>query len=696
MMAIGPLAFDNDTILVAIRRYSPTAPANAPYTYVSASLDRRPCKGASSAQPYCAGGKCCAAPPAAFYAAVLEHQAGWRAVFEPGLEITLPYAERRQIDMAKGVMVSTSTVWIGDRPNYGTGVYWLGSPPVRSMMDTVGIPDSLPLTSLSLDNALLEWGLFDDALAKVGFYLDTFVYQNGTIDMGHWKDVWKDAGDGVYNCTYPDGLTDMGKLLQLYTDTVRFSRDTTWMTAHLGPALRIGRYLLRSRAAAVAAFPPGDPRHGLIYGPAEHDTCSMGMGPVAGGNGVPTFDGQYMLYYFSVSMWHWRGMVELGNLLLDYPAAAAAAGDPDSAKLAATLLAEAVRFKADIDDSLTAGSVRLPNGTLYFVPAAAVPAGTTVKPYPDMTSDVLASYSNFRYYAEQLSSGAMDAEFSEALMNFRENSGGTLSGMTRYTDHLDDMPAIGYAISSLAADRIDRFLLLLHGHTANYQGRGSFMSDEQQSLYQNTDAPAWRSTLGDLQASFCTPSQTLAASMTAMQFVSTDRDNATIWVARGAPSRWYAPAPAPAPAGSVTIGAKRAPSRWGTVNFTMAPQAASVAVTVAVDFVQPAGARVHPPTLMLKVRAATATDAIKSATVTGASTDCEIIEVRPDAEIVVVRPTAAAAKAMAVKECAISVLFAAKTPRGIVEQAATLPLVVDPDSAGLRYDGYVDAFGPLL
>ena len=42
----------------------------------------------------------------------------------------------------------------------------------------------------------------------MGFYFDTFIFENGTIDMGHWKDEWADAGDGRYNCTYPDGLTD--------------------------------------------------------------------------------------------------------------------------------------------------------------------------------------------------------------------------------------------------------------------------------------------------------------------------------------------------------------------------------------------------------------------------------------------------------------------------------------------------------
>ena len=56
-------------------------------------------------------------------------------------------AERRQVDMAKGVIVSGSTVYIGDAPNYGTGGnYWLSSPPARAMMDTQasrGIADSL-------------------------------------------------------------------------------------------------------------------------------------------------------------------------------------------------------------------------------------------------------------------------------------------------------------------------------------------------------------------------------------------------------------------------------------------------------------------------------------------------------------------------------------------------------------------------
>ena len=90
-----------------------------------------------------------------------------------------------------------------------------------------------------------------------------------------------------------------------------------------------------------------------------------------------------MLYYFSVSMWHWRGMVELGRLLNDYPTA-----DPADAIFAAKLLTEATAFKKDIDAALELSAVRTANGSLWFIPAAVVPAGTKPPPYNDMTYDV--------------------------------------------------------------------------------------------------------------------------------------------------------------------------------------------------------------------------------------------------------------------------------------------------------------------
>ena len=269
-----------------------------------------------------------------------------------------------------------------------------------------------------------------------------------------------------------------------------------------------------------------------------------------------------------------------------------------------------------------------------------------------------------------LSAGQLDPDTATALMDFREGHGGTLSGMTRYTDHLDDMPAIGYARSSLSADRIDRFLLLLYGHAANYQGRGSFFSTEQQSLYLDASNTRWRASLGEIQDSFCTPSQTLIASMTAMQLVDSERDNATVWIARGAPRRWYAgdaddgsAAVGGAAAPGVMFGATSAPSRWGVVTFSVGPQVQSTtAVTVSVDFSQPVGAVQHTPTLMVRIRDPTGTRSLASAVVSGAGAsaaaaaapDCEVVQVLPSKEIVAVRPIG---KATAMQHCTILATF---------------------------------------
>lgn len=285
----------------------------------------------------------------------------------------------------------------------------------------------------------------------------------------------------------------------------------------------------------------------------------------------------------------------------------------------------------------------------------------------------------------------MSDEVANALMDFRENNGGTLSGMTRYTDHLDDMPAIGYARSSLASDRIEKFLLLLYGHAANYQGRGSFLSNEQQSLYMDTQNTRWRASLGEIQASFCTPSQTLVSAMTAMQLVDSHRDHPTIWVARGAPRRWYAHTskagddtkiksgpnvnshdvniqgqPQFTIAGGegalggddILFGVTAAPSRWGTVSYAVHAQnesSGNTTVTLGVDFTHPPGALIHPPTLRVRVRDPSGTKKLVVAVAT--SPDCEVVGVDTPGELVEVRPTASAVNKRQIDQCDIVASF---------------------------------------
>ena len=104
---------------------------------------------------------------------------------------------------------------------------------------------------------------------------------------------------------------------------------------------------------------------------------------------------------------------------------------------------------------------------------------TFVSPCINLTRDAL---SNDRYWPELLSAEMLPTDVEAAVLSFREDRCGTLSGMSTFVDHLDDMPSEGFALGNLRQDNIPQFRLQLEGHMANYQSRGTFGTTEQFSL----------------------------------------------------------------------------------------------------------------------------------------------------------------------------------------------------------------------
>ena len=150
-----------------------------------------------------------------------------------------------------------------------------------------------------------------------------------------------------------------------------------------------------------------------------------------------------------------------------------------------------------------------------------------------------------------LSSEFWDKDVTMAMNAYREMHTATISGMTRYEDHLDDMPARGYARSSIVVGRRQSFLSLLFGHIANYHSRGSFNSPEQLSSYGDgikgrwTYSDSFRSYLhngtNEVDIDFCTPSTTLPAIMTRWMMVFEERDLDVVALLRLAPRRMFMP-----------------------------------------------------------------------------------------------------------------------------------------------------------
>ena len=100
---------------------------------------------------------------------------------------------------------------------------------------------------------------------------------------------------------------------------------------------------------------------------------------------------------------------------------------------------------------------------------------------PGGGSNQHTNYANFRIFSETLLAGVLDPEYELAIMNFREARRGTLAGMTRFRDVLDDMPILGYGKSSLRHDRLYSFHNTLAGHSMNYISRGTYSGAEQRA-----------------------------------------------------------------------------------------------------------------------------------------------------------------------------------------------------------------------
>jgi hypothetical protein len=111
-----------------------------------------------------------------------------------------------------------------------------------------------------------------------------------------------------------------------------------------------------------------------------------------------------------------------------------------------------------------------------------------------------ASYTNYRYWPELLSSGILPNDLANRVVEARLTAGGQFCGMTRFAGHLDDWPLADYLYGLWALGRSDDFLLSLYGHVAYHQAEGHLTAYEQVSLPP-----------GKRVADYCLPCQLVAA-----------------------------------------------------------------------------------------------------------------------------------------------------------------------------------------
>jgi hypothetical protein len=86
-------------------------------------------------------------------------------------------------------------------------------------------------------------------------------FKHQLINMEGWKQL------PTYNCTLADGVSDYGRLVELYVKTVRYSRDDVWARKYLVKAMRMVKLLMSWREMGKHDHPMPAIQYGLIFGP---------------------------------------------------------------------------------------------------------------------------------------------------------------------------------------------------------------------------------------------------------------------------------------------------------------------------------------------------------------------------------------------------------------------------------------------
>jgi hypothetical protein len=299
--------------------------------------------------------------------------------------------------------------------------------------------DGFPPTIIAAVDALSSWGLNRRAASLFRYWLRRFVRGDGTFDY------------------YGPSLAEYGQIL--HTALVLFERAGTegWLDEGTPALARSVDYLLRLRAEAEE----GD---GLLWG-----------GPEADESDKPA-------RYFHNNAWVWRGLVSW-DLLCGRTGTPADEVPEKAAGLRTDTLSAIERTWPDDPGD-------------WWLPPRVEPL-----PRPEsLTATRDASYTNYRYWPELLSSGLLPDGMGNRLVDGRLHAGGQFMGTTRFEGRLDDWPLADYLTALWRLGRKRDFLISLYGHILYHQAEGHLTAYEQVTL------PPGRE-----HAPYCLPCQLVAA-----------------------------------------------------------------------------------------------------------------------------------------------------------------------------------------
>lgn len=350
---------------------------------------------------------------------------------------------------------------------------------------------------------------------------------------------------GIVNMRGPE-TGQFGLTLSLIARYHNYTGDSALLRKH--------REKIEATAALLAGLhdealqlPTSDPGYGLIHGWCESDSCLMPEPSV------------WWKPYFSNSAFAVRGW-------RDFAATWDKLGTSGGKTLAHSLNRRAEQLHKQLVASIDANLRRdmsppyigpLPGAKLTFLESLKTQ-------HPSEQQWV------HRCYAELLQPGVLPAAQANAVIDCMRAYGSTTIGVVANVERphpsgrdILGFISYGYAKELLRLDRIEEYILFLYSHRYHDHSRGSWTAGEVSGI------------TGD-GALFCIPAQQTIPLLVRWMLVFEDADEDTLYVGRALPRAWIAT--------GKPISIKGAPTRWGRVDYHVAPRRDSELVgTIAIE-----------------------------------------------------------------------------------------------------------------
>lgn len=398
------------------------------------------------------------------------------------------------VDAARAGLVLARSAYTNLHPHYGVGPSYYASK-----------NDAFPPTTLATAQAMADVGMVDGAAARLGYYLHSFV-SNITGRIQYYGPAISEYGQLLATAAHVALLLD---------SPVAGARSAppgrAWLTGVIGPLGAIVTRLVALQANATSGA--NRPRSGgMLWGCPEADLCNLAIGRG---------------YFFSSSLWAGRGLAALADAAGILGLGAAGGGVLGNNTIAGV---QAVANQLLRDTSAAARTVY--NQTTGWLPPCVGCPGAGV-PFANMTASPLASYTNYRFWPEAMSSGMLPSGMAAGIARYRRSHGGEILGMTRFLRWMDDWPLPGVVLSRLDSDaqqQGSRYAMTLLAHVSHHSSRGTYTAYEQSNYADN-------------RADNCVPSQLIAPLLLTHMFVhaatlSMQIRSSTLMLHLGCPRHW--------------------------------------------------------------------------------------------------------------------------------------------------------------